>query len=274
VIRVRPGSGHRRGTGAAFTLVELLVVLAIIAILLALVAPALSAVRREAKTLVCMNNLRALALRFRLFADPQTCNNRGDSAKQFGTRFSAWDFQESVYRAAEFWPTPSELEEGRVPYRRGRDPVLCSAVSAELACMSPGDSLESGRSVAPPQNIGYAMNRRLLYAPRKIGSIQTAQFVTLGEAELDRPNVPVFFDVDAPAAVARWGAAGPFFSAPRGRTPSIYDGTSKTPQPYWFPAFRHGRRMAAAFAGGHVQTSANPLDEPSWNWEYHPSLTQ
>jgi prepilin-type N-terminal cleavage/methylation domain-containing protein/prepilin-type processing-associated H-X9-DG protein len=255
-----------------FTLIELIVVMAILATLLGLLIPALAAVRREAKTLLCMNSQRALGLRFRLFADPQTCVNRGDSAAQFGNRFSAWDFQESVYRAAEFWPNAGELEEGRVQYRRGRDPVVCSVVAGRLACVSPGFSLESGDAVAPPENIGYALNRRLLFAPRQAGPVQTAQFVTLSERELDRPYVPLFFDVDAAAAVKRWGAAGPFFSAPPGTKPSIYDGTPGAPQPYWFGALRHGKRLTISFLGGHVLTSAAPLKEPGWDWDYHPPL--
>jgi prepilin-type N-terminal cleavage/methylation domain-containing protein/prepilin-type processing-associated H-X9-DG protein len=51
---------HRRG----FTLVELLVVVGIIAVLLSLLMPATYRARRQANTVVCLGNLRQLAMAF------------------------------------------------------------------------------------------------------------------------------------------------------------------------------------------------------------------
>ena len=53
----------------AFTLVELLVVIAIIALLMAILMPALSRVKRQARTSACLANLRQWALMFNLYTD-------------------------------------------------------------------------------------------------------------------------------------------------------------------------------------------------------------
>jgi prepilin-type N-terminal cleavage/methylation domain-containing protein len=52
-----------------FTLVEMLVVIAVIAILAALLLPAISAAKRKAQRTVCVHNLRQINLGIRMYAD-------------------------------------------------------------------------------------------------------------------------------------------------------------------------------------------------------------
>ncbi|MCK4661174.1 MAG: type II secretion system protein [Phycisphaerae bacterium] len=263
---------HQRG-GRAFTLIELLVTVGIIALLLAILVPTFASVRQQAKSLLCMNSMRAVAFSFRLFADPHTFPDRGQSDVLYAPRFDACDFQESLYKVSEFWPTDSELGFGRRPYRTGQDPILCSAVPLGLEAES-GKVLED--AVTPPWLVSYAMNRRLLWAPYlAVGGhyeFQWVKRVTIGERILDHPNVPLMFDVDAEAAYEKQGAKGPFFSAPPGKTPSYYDGPSGHPAPFWFPAKRHRGKMMICFVGGHVVATADPLSNPACDWEYHPPL--
>lgn len=63
---------HRRHT-AAFTLVEVLVVIGIIAVLLAILLPALSKAKRASEQIACASNLRQLGYAFLLYCD----ENRG-----------------------------------------------------------------------------------------------------------------------------------------------------------------------------------------------------
>lgn len=261
----RPSAGRN-----AFTLIELLAVISIIALLMGILVPALVWTRNETKSFVCMDHMRAAAFSFRLFADPYTCSDRGDSARLFALRFSAMDFQESLYETCEFWSSGS-LPRNREVYRRGRRPIICPAGPVGLARYHghAASSLTQG-GVAPKEKVSYAMNRRLIWAPATVSDppVPVDCFVTIGTRILDHPHVPLMFDVDAKAAVKVHKE--PFFAAPPSRPnePSVYDNNR-----YWFPSMRHSGKMSVGFVGGHVISTRNPLSDPSWDWEYHPEIS-
>ena len=92
----------------AFTLLETLVVISIIAVLLAILLPALNSVRRASKTIVCSANMKTVVMEFGFFADGTSAGGRGDSEALGGNRFWINDFQDSLYHLDEFWDQGEE----------------------------------------------------------------------------------------------------------------------------------------------------------------------
>lgn len=68
-LRQKPSTVFCFRRSAAFTLVELLVTLTIVAVLLGMILPALSSAREMGRRATCLNNMRQLSLGMTMFAD-------------------------------------------------------------------------------------------------------------------------------------------------------------------------------------------------------------
>src|SRR5690242_14076117 len=90
-------SGRDRGVRArGFTLLELLISIAIVALLLAILLPALGYTVRAARGFRCQVSLRSVAFDFSVFADDNLHGDRGDDVAVVGRRrFRLETFQES-----------------------------------------------------------------------------------------------------------------------------------------------------------------------------------
>src|SRR4051812_45137187 len=85
-MRAQPGqSSHRpSSSSSAFTLVELLVVIGIIAVLIAILLPALNRAREAAKQVQCLSNMKQLSNAVMMFAN----ENRGWMPGRAGSSMS------------------------------------------------------------------------------------------------------------------------------------------------------------------------------------------
>jgi Tfp pilus assembly protein PilE len=262
------GSGHGRSLGlhpcnrrAAVTLIELLVVLGIIAVLVAVLMPALSFGRQAAHDLKCRANMRSVIISFNQFADPTASGRRGDSEKLGASRFQLEDFQESVYGVSEFWQGQASR---RQTIQANEQVMVCPAGATQLDRKS-GVPCDSG-AVGPASNITIGFNMRLHTMTRFIEDKAFGAKAVLTDKMLTMADVPLLFDVDGQLADDR--GALPYYSAPpipRMAKRDIYFGGH-----FWFPAMRHRMRMNIGYIGGHVVSTANPLGEPWTRWDYQP----
>ncbi len=89
-LRSRP----RRNSGRAFTLIELLIVIAIIAMLVSVLLPSLSQAKQLAKNVMCLSNLRNFAMAAQTYAEGYRGTYPIASYSTFTPKFTsyAWDF--------------------------------------------------------------------------------------------------------------------------------------------------------------------------------------
>jgi prepilin-type N-terminal cleavage/methylation domain-containing protein len=195
---------HRLNTDKkdfAFTLVELLVVIAVIAILAALLLPALSSAKANAKRTACMNNLKQLATAWTIYNGDN--DGRIPSCVPFFTRGvgnpNAWILGVSF---PTNWPNPfGEVDFGVLDatnqnaISRG---VLfpCSKSSEIYRC--PADSREeNGVSYVRSYSMNNWMNGIPYASWNKSLGLDTSNRLFMNEASISAPSqFFVFIDED------------------------------------------------------------------------------
>lgn len=245
-----------RGCRAGFTLLELLVVVAVVALLVGLLMPALAGAMTSARGFRCQMSQRSVAFDFNVFADEVLHGNRGNDELLGDGRFTLETFQESQYGVDEFWRW-GNASVASLPDESGNDPMRCPEVDApiELRANSPC----SGGAVSPAASVSYGFNLRLHRAEVEVrpGAFGLRP-VELNSRILEHPDIPLLIDVDG--ETARLLGVPAIYTAPSaGSVGPLSDDR------FWFPSARHGGAVNVAFIGGHVLSTRTPADLAGWS---------
>jgi prepilin-type N-terminal cleavage/methylation domain-containing protein/prepilin-type processing-associated H-X9-DG protein len=230
---VARGTLPPRPRSGAFTLVELLVVVAIVGLLAALLLPALNRAQAKAQGASCLNNLKQLQLAWQMYvddhsgklpenyADLSTGVWRSSSNSWAGPSSAPFDLDDSAIRRGTFF---------RLGYIRATGTFRCPSDDSEARGWN-------DRSAGVPRSRSYSMNGNFA------GRAEEAQLVFEREnLTYDPSKIFVFIDEHEDSIDDAQFLVWP------------------NPDDRWvnMPADRHARNGVLSFADGHVE---------QWKWK-------
>lgn len=238
----RPVVGRHR---PALTLAELLVVIAVIAILMALLQPALSLARAKGREITCLNNLRQLQICAKLYSldhDDLLLPNR--NVYYVGSNTRSVGFSNDMTWCAGLAPfdtTTENIEHGVLfRYNKSTEIYRCPSDRASVRTRE-GEILNLRRTRS--YNLSQSINS--LPYPPEMGA--PPGFAKESEIDDPKPSQLLFF-----VGVHEDSIYDSHFGIPpRG---SVY-----ADEPRWWdlPAGRHSQGCSFSFADGHVER---------WKW--------
>ncbi len=253
VARRRCFGWLRSARPKAFTLVELLVVIGIIALLIGVLLSVLSKAREAANVLVCATHLREIGIACSVYA----ANNKGKLPIPIGGgAFSNLNYSAILFKPDNGFYGLMDFGQGTLaPYLHspaiGRKSFLCPSDSEPRYAAGPPVTADPQMPLTPaptvPRNFSYAFNAELT------GGLAGSRYTGVKTSEIRRPSdkllvLKAFMPGGANTKVVGYNANGVAIVV--------------------FLSLRHGGKSNQCFADGHVElfdpsilrdtTSSNP----------------
>lgn len=230
----------------AFTLVELLVVIALIVLLVAILLPALSLARAKGRQVTCLNNLKQLQICAKLYSlDNDGCLLPNRFVYNIGTNKPSIGFSEKLTWCPGLAPldwTTDNIKRGLLfPYNESTEIYRCPSDAGRVR--TPGRVpriLKRTRSYNLSQSINGAPYSEEIVAPPGFSK----------ESEIDYPpssELLFFVEVHEDA----------IFDSHFGIPPRGWEFAENEPRWWDLPSGRHSQGRNFSFADGHVER---------WRW--------
>ena len=258
------------GRHKAFTLVELLVVVAIIIVLIAILLPALGRARNTSKTVACSSNLRQIGLGFNVYAyDNNTILPPGSWSNWVGSDGVNWLTLINPYLGGT-GETVNTSGYGTA------NPTISKAFQCPGATLPGGYNHFTSNPIMLPRSQDISQSAGRFPMPQKLGTLQNASGLALVMDGIQEPlnSQPVAFMMDSGSPF--WGAymKGGLGNTTRYRLVPFgpnYDGGTSTP-PGGDIRWRHQDNNAinVVYADGHAATqiigtlTENNFFPPDW----------